>query len=142
MAESVTGSTGGVSISTMSYSALTARRNSAIALGGQELGRVGRESGPASMMCRLSRPGAAMMSSISKRPIRMSATVRMQSRQRALPTRMSLRARLALDAEEPVDARAAQVGADQQPRLLAVLGHGEREVDDGGGLALLQRWGW
>ena len=45
---------------------------------------------------------------------------------------------LALDAEEPVDARAAQVGADQQ-RLLAVLGHGEREVHDGGGLALLQR---
>jgi hypothetical protein len=90
MAESVTGSTGGVSISTMSYSALTARRNSAIALVDKSSeGLAG--IGPASMMCRLSRPGAAMMSSISKRPIRMSATVRMQSRQRALPTRMSLR---------------------------------------------------
>jgi len=45
-------------------------------------------TGPASMMCRLSRPGAAMMSSISNRPIRMSATVRMQSVHCALPTRM------------------------------------------------------
>ena len=45
--------------------------------------------GPDSMMCRLSRPGEAMMSSISNRPMMMSATVRMQSRQGALPSRMS-----------------------------------------------------
>ena len=47
--------------------------------------------GPDSMMCRLSSPGEAMMSSISNRPMMMSATVRMQSRQLALPTRMSER---------------------------------------------------
>ena len=45
------------------------------------------------------------MSSISNRPMRMSATVRMQSRHCALPTRMST-AGLPLDAEEAMDARA------------------------------------
>ncbi len=46
--------------------------------------------------------------------------------------------RLARDAEEAVDRRAPHVGADQE-RLLATLGHREREVDDGGRLAFLQR---
>src|SRR5262245_56541185 len=47
-------------------------------------------------------------------------------------------ARLALDAEEAMDARPAKVAAEQE-RALAVLGHRQREVDDGGGLALLER---
>ena len=44
---------------------------------------------------------------------------------------------LALDPEEPVDARAPQVGADEQ-RALTVLGHRERQVHDGGRLAFLE----
>jgi len=88
MAESVTGRIGGVSTSTMSYSAPTARRNSVMA--GVESSSDGLAGiGPASMMWRLSRPGAAMTSSISKRPMRMSATPRTQSRHWALPMRMS-----------------------------------------------------
>src|SRR5918995_653112 len=90
MVESVTGNTGGVSMRTMSYSSRTARRNSPMAdVDKSSDGLAG--TGPASMMCRLSRPGDAMMSSISKRPISMSETVRMQSRHCALPMRMSER---------------------------------------------------
>src|SRR5207247_10529288 len=49
-----------------------------------------------------------------------------------------LQAGLALDAEEAMDRRPPHVAADEQ-RLLAVLRHRRREVDDGGRLALLQR---
>jgi len=47
-------------------------------------------------------------------------------------------ARLALDAEEAIDRRPPHVGADEQGPL-PVLGHREREVHDGRGLAFLQR---
>ena len=87
IAESVTGRIGGVSTRITSYTSRTEWRKPVIAgVDRSSDGLAG--TGPASMMCRLSRPGAAMMSSISNRPIRISATVRMQSRHCALPTRM------------------------------------------------------